>query len=79
MVAQAMSQKAVTSGRVSAADVAQATFEAIDSNQFYIFSHSFATDLVRARMNDVVNLKNPSDPFADKPEIGEALRRALKE
>ncbi|HEU4408504.1 MAG TPA: SDR family oxidoreductase [Polyangiaceae bacterium] len=79
LVAQAMSQKAVTSGKVSAADVARLTFEAIDADRFYIFSHPFAPDLARARLDDVVGGRNPSDPFADKPAIGEALRQALRE
>ncbi|MCU0687801.1 MAG: SDR family oxidoreductase [Polyangiaceae bacterium] len=78
LVAQAMSQKAVTSGKVTAADVARLTFEAIDADRFYIFSHSFAPDLARARLDDVVGLRNPSDPFADKPQIGEALRASLR-
>jgi NAD(P)-dependent dehydrogenase (short-subunit alcohol dehydrogenase family) len=79
MVAQVMSAKAVTSGQVSAAQVAQITFDAIDKEQFYIFSHSFAPDFAKARLDDIVNLRNPSDPFADKPEIGAALRKALRE
>lgn len=78
-VAQAMSQKAVTSGKVTAADVARLTFEAIDADRFYIFSHSFAPDLARVRLDDVVGVRNPSDPFADKPAIGDALRQALRQ
>lgn len=78
LVAQAMSQKAVTSGKVTAADVARLTFEAIDADRFYIFSHSFAPDLARSRLDDVVGVRNPSDPFADKPQIGEALRASLR-
>jgi NAD(P)-dependent dehydrogenase (short-subunit alcohol dehydrogenase family) len=79
LVAQAMSQKAVTSGKVTAADVARLTFEAIDADRFYIFSHPFAPDLARVRLEDVVQGRNPSDPFADKPAIGEGLRQALRE
>lgn len=78
LVAQAMSEKAVTSGKVTAADVARLTFEAIDADRFYIFSHPFAPDLARARLDDVVAGRNPSDPFADKPQIGEGLRQALR-
>ncbi len=77
VVAQVMSTKAVTSGQVSAEQVAHITFEAIAKEQFYIFSHSFAPDFAKARLDDIVNLRNPSDPFAGKPEIGAALRKAL--
>jgi NAD(P)-dependent dehydrogenase (short-subunit alcohol dehydrogenase family) len=79
LVAQAMSQKAVTSGKVTAADVARLTFEAIDADRFYIFSHPFAPDLARSRLDDVVAVRNPGDPFADNPKIGEGLKRALRE
>ncbi len=79
LVAQAMSQKAVTSGKVTAADVARLTFEAIDADRFYIFSHPFAPDLARSRLDDVVAVRNPGDPFADNPKIGEALKKALRE
>ena len=39
LIGQAMSDKAVGSGRVSAADVAQKVFDAISAGQFYIYSH----------------------------------------
>jgi NAD(P)-dependent dehydrogenase (short-subunit alcohol dehydrogenase family) len=77
LVAQALSQKAVSSGKVTAADVARLTFEGIDRDRFYIFSHAFAPDLARVPLEDLVSGGNPSDPFADKPEIGVALRKAL--
>jgi len=76
--AQAMTAKAVSSGKVSAAEVARRTFEAIDQDRFYIFSHDVAPSLVRPRLEDVTLGRNPSDPFADKPEIGAALREAVK-
>jgi NAD(P)-dependent dehydrogenase (short-subunit alcohol dehydrogenase family) len=78
LVAQAMSAKAVTSGKVSAAEVAARTFAAIDRGQFYIWSHAVAPSLARARLEDVAQSRNPGDPFADRPELGEALRRALR-
>lgn len=78
LVAQITTQKAVTSGKVTAADVGRLVFEAIDADRFYIFSHPQALAMVRTRLEDVVQARNPSDPFADRPEIGEALRKALR-
>ena len=78
MIAQAMSEKAVGSGKVSAADVAQATFAAIEAGQFYIYSHPHALAPVQTRMEDVLMSRNPSDPFKDRPEIGQRLRAALR-
>ncbi|WP_043811399.1 SDR family oxidoreductase [Rubrivivax gelatinosus] len=78
MVAQAMMEKAVTGGKVSAADVAQQVFDAMDENRFYIFSHPQTLGSVRQRMDDLVAGRNPSDAFADRPQVGEQLRAALR-
>ena len=78
-VAQAMSDKAVGSGKVTAAHVAQFVIDAVLEGRFYIYSHPHALRSVQTRMEDIVNGRNPTDPFADKPEIGERLRQALRE
>jgi NAD(P)-dependent dehydrogenase (short-subunit alcohol dehydrogenase family) len=78
LIGQAMSDKAVGSGKVSAADVAQKVFDAIANDQFYIYSHPKALASVQTRMEDVVQIRNPTNPFAGKPEIGEALKAALR-
>ncbi|MBI2725184.1 MAG: SDR family oxidoreductase [Polaromonas sp.] len=77
-IQQAMAGKAVDSGKVSAANVAQLVFDAVASNQFYIYSHPKAIKSVQTRMEDVLLARNPTDPFADKPEIGQQLRAALR-
>ncbi len=79
LIAQAMSDKAVTSGKVSAAEVAQFVFDAMDEGRFYIYSHPKALASVQVRLEDVVQGRNPTDPFAAKPEIGQALRAKLRE
>ena len=78
LVGQAMSDKAVGSGKVSAAEVAQKVFDAIAANQFYIYSHPKAIGSVQARLEDIMLARNPTDPFAHKPELGAELRRALR-
>jgi short-subunit dehydrogenase len=78
LIGQAMSDKAVGSGRVSAADVAQKVFDAVASGQFYIYSHPQALGNVQSRMEAIVQGSNPPDPFAAKPEVGEGLRQALR-
>ncbi|WP_312566725.1 SDR family oxidoreductase [Comamonas sp.] len=77
-VARAMTQKAVNSGKVSAQDIASKVFAAMADNQFYIFSHPHALGNVRTRMEDILQLQNPTDAFADRPEVGEQLRVALR-
>ena len=78
LIGQAMSDKAVGSGKVTAAEVAQMVFDAIAVNQFYIYSHPKAIASVQTRMEDILLARNPTDPFAHKPELGVALRQALK-
>ena len=78
LISQAMTDKAVSSGKLTAADVAALVFDAIDHRKFYIFSHPQALAGVQTRLEDVMLLRNPSDPFADKPEIGAGLRAKLR-
>ncbi|WP_341922668.1 SDR family oxidoreductase [Polaromonas sp. YR568] len=79
LIGQAMSDKAVGSGKVTAADVAQKVFDAIAANQFYIYSHPKAIGSVQTRLEDILQARNPTNPFAHKPEIGEELKKALRE
>ena len=77
-VAQAMTVKAVESGKVSAAEVAQITFDAIRDNQFYIYSHPGALGGVADRMDEIVHHKNPSDPYKATPHVRDMLRAKMK-
>jgi len=78
LIGRAMNDRAVGSGKVSAADVARFVFEAIEADRFYIYSHPKALGSVQTRLEDVVQARNPTDPFAGKPEIGAELRAALR-
>ncbi|MDI1273981.1 SDR family oxidoreductase [Polaromonas sp.] len=79
LIGQAMSDKAVGSGKVTAAEVAQKVFDAIAANQFYIYSHPKAIGSVQTRLEDILQARNPTNPFAHKPEIGVELKKALRE
>ena len=78
LIGQAMSEKAVSSGKVSAADVAQKVFDAVREGRFYIYSHPQALGNVQQRMEAIVMGHNPPDPFAARPEVGTQLRQALR-
>ena len=78
LIGQAMSDKAVGSGKVTAAKVAQKVFDALAADQFYIYSHPKALGNVQQRMEAIVQGHNPPDPFAERPEIGINLRAALR-
>jgi NAD(P)-dependent dehydrogenase (short-subunit alcohol dehydrogenase family) len=77
-VAQGLIEKAVASGRVTAADVAQLVFDALESDRFYIYSHPKALAPVGTRAEDILASRNPSDPYSERPELGEQLRAALR-
>jgi NAD(P)-dependent dehydrogenase (short-subunit alcohol dehydrogenase family) len=78
LIAQAMSDQAVTRGKVTAAQVAQFVFDAMDAKQFYVFSHPKSLATVQTRLEDVMAVRNPTDPFVGKPELGVQLRQALR-
>jgi NAD(P)-dependent dehydrogenase (short-subunit alcohol dehydrogenase family) len=79
LIGQAQSDKAVGSGKVSAADVAQKVFDAVGSGQFYIYSHPQALGNVQSRMEAIVQGINPPDPFEARPDVGQGLRAALRQ
>ncbi len=77
-IAQAMTEQAVTRAKVTAAQVAQLVFDAVDAKRFYIYSHPQSLAGVQVRLEDVMTPRNPSDPFAARPELGRHLRDALR-
>jgi len=78
IVSQAQTDKAVSSGKLTAADVAAMVFDAIDHDRFWIFSHPKALAGVQTRMEDAMLQRNPTNPYAARPEIGEALKAKLR-
>ncbi len=78
LIGQAMTEKAVSSGKVTAAEVAQKVFDAVREDRFYIYSHPHALGNARMRFDAIVAGDNPPDPFAERPEIGVMLRAQLR-
>ena len=78
LIGQTMSDKAVSSGKVTAAEVAQLVFDAVAHDQFYIYSHPQALGNVQSRMDAIVQQHNPPDPFEARPDVGEKLRAQLR-
>jgi NAD(P)-dependent dehydrogenase (short-subunit alcohol dehydrogenase family) len=65
-------QRAVQSGKLSADDVADITFEAIAARRFYIVTHPGIMATVKLRHEDIEQLRNPTDPMSLKPEVNNA-------
>ena len=78
LIGQAMSDKAVGSGKVTAAEVADMVFDAMAKDQFYIYSHPQALGNVQSRMEAIVQQHNPPDPFEARPDVGDNLRAQLR-
>jgi hypothetical protein len=54
------------------------TFEAIREERFYVFSHPHALRAVENRAEDIDLVRNPTDPFAERPEVREKIVGELR-
>jgi NAD(P)-dependent dehydrogenase (short-subunit alcohol dehydrogenase family) len=61
---EAMLRKAVSSGKVSADQVAQAVVAAVKEERFYILTHPRIKGAFRARMEDILEERPPRNPLA---------------
>ena len=61
---QAMLEKAVSSGKISADQVAQAVVAAVREERFYILTHPRIKGAIRARMEDILEERAPRNPMA---------------
>jgi NAD(P)-dependent dehydrogenase (short-subunit alcohol dehydrogenase family) len=64
---EARLKKAVSSGRLTAADVAEKVFEAVRDNRFYILTHPRIKPSIQWRMEDILQERNPTDPMGKGP------------
>lgn len=55
-------RKAVRSGRFTAADIAEATFDAVRTGRFYVLTHPAILASVRVRHEDIEQLRAPGNP-----------------
>jgi NAD(P)-dependent dehydrogenase (short-subunit alcohol dehydrogenase family) len=74
IAARERSEKAVGSGRLSAAEVARMTFDAVRHNRFYVITHPKMLGSVELRLQDILAQRNPGDPYTFKPDVAVKLR-----
>jgi len=67
--AAAATEKAVSSGKVTAAEVAGKVFDCIRENRFYCLTHPKILGSVAMRLEDILEGRNPRDPFSLKPAV----------
>lgn len=60
---EALLRKAVTSGKRSAADVAEKVYEAVRDGRFYILTHPRIKPSIQWRMEDILQERNPTNPM----------------
>jgi NAD(P)-dependent dehydrogenase (short-subunit alcohol dehydrogenase family) len=60
---EALLRKAVTSGKQSAADVAEKVYEAVRDGRFYILTHPRINPSIQWRMEDILQDRNPTNPM----------------
>jgi NAD(P)-dependent dehydrogenase (short-subunit alcohol dehydrogenase family) len=75
---QRLSEQAVESGSVTAADVARKTFEAIREKHFYIYSHPHELEAVAQRFDAIVHGRPPADPYAAMPQVTQTLKARIR-
>ncbi len=68
-MAQSGVEKAVASGRMTAEQVAQLTFDAVRADCFYVFTHPQILPSLQARFDAVIDGKPPADPYAGRPSL----------
>ena len=56
-------KKAVQSGKLTAADVAQKVYEAVRDERFYILTHPKIKASIQWRMEDILQERNPTNPM----------------
>lgn len=69
LAARQATERATSSGRISAEDVARITFDAIREDKFYVLTHPRILQSVELRMQDILAQRAPSDPFTFKREV----------
>ena len=65
-------RQALRSGRLTAADVARETIDAVKSGRFYILTHGKIKGAIEARMRDILEDRLPSDLSRPAPGAGVA-------
>ncbi|RDU99306.1 SDR family oxidoreductase [Trinickia dinghuensis] len=60
-------RKAVRAGRLTAADIAEATFDAVRADRFYVVTHPAIMPSVRVRHEDIEQMRAPTDPSVPPP------------
>lgn len=66
-------QRAVEAGKLTAADVARITLDAVKSDTFYVFTHERTKSAIEVRFADILGGRDPTNPVPAGKAPSEAL------
>jgi NAD(P)-dependent dehydrogenase (short-subunit alcohol dehydrogenase family) len=69
---RAQTKKALQSGKLTAADVARITLDAVKENRFYVLPHDRIKPAIGERMRDILEARQPTD--VSRPVPGAAVK-----
>jgi NAD(P)-dependent dehydrogenase (short-subunit alcohol dehydrogenase family) len=69
---EAWARRAVEKGKLTAAEVARITLDAVKAGTFYIFTHPHTRAAIEVRMHDILEARIPTNPVPPKSS-GETL------
>lgn len=64
LATEASFEKAVASGKLSPGDIAQAVVAAVKGSRFYILPHARVKTAIRARLEDILEEREPRNPMS---------------
>lgn len=73
-----LTDRAVRSGKLTAAQVARLAFDAVRENRFYIHTHPEMLAAVEGRMDDILHQRMPRDPLELDPRAKALLQAKLR-
>lgn len=77
LASRAAAQQAVSQGAISAEDVAEITFRAIEGERFYVFPSPETLQVARSRFEHVLNQTTPELPYELFPALKDRRDRLL--
>lgn len=78
VIGQDFADSGMLSAKISTEEISEFVFNEISNNKFYIIPHPSMMKSVSMRMEDVIGMNNPREPFSFRPEIAERLQKYLR-
>jgi short-subunit dehydrogenase len=77
-LSQTMTERATAAGSATPNQMAVKTFDAILDGSFYIYSDLNPLSEVQSRMEDILEARNPGDPYINMPQVRKFVEAKLR-